>query len=117
MFQTVQRRLPRQRRTPRTTRRDPAQRRRQRRVVPKLVMIVDVLVAQRNPQNPLTHQPLDRMFHRNRRPAIDETRRKPLQQSQPPIGPPQKQCARVRCHRPAVERPLDTAAFHSFKPK
>ena len=91
MFQTVQRRLPCQRPTARTSRRETAQLHRQCRVMPKLIVVVDVLVAQHNPQRTLTHQPLDRVFLGTRRPTIGEARRKPLQQSQPPIGPPQKQ--------------------------
>ncbi len=77
MLQPVQRRLPGQRRTAPLTPFQSTQRRRQRRIVPKIVVVVDVLVAQRNPHNPLAHQPLERVLDARRRTAIDEAPREP----------------------------------------
>ena len=69
-FQPVQRRLARQRRTVRPLRLQLAGQHRQHRVVPQFVVVVQVLIAQRNADHALHHHGLDLVFHQLRRPRV-----------------------------------------------
>ena len=114
-LQTVQCALARQRRTLRPPRRELADHRRQHRVVPQLVVVDQVFVAQGDPVNPLTHQRRDLMLDQVGIAPIHEAFPEPIDQPQRPRRHAQQQAARVRCHPTAVERRFDTAPVHRFK--
>ena len=103
VLQTVQRRLAGQRRAVPATRLQAAQNRTQNRVVVQLVVVDQVLVAQRDPEHPLAHQHRHVVHNPIRRAAVRETPREPLHQTDRPVRRAQQQRARVRGHRPAAE--------------
>jgi hypothetical protein len=86
MLQPVQRRFPRQRRTARPPRRQLAQDRTENRVVAKLVVIEQILIAKRDPDHPLAHQRHQPVLDIGRRPPVAEACRKPPKQPDSPIG-------------------------------
>jgi hypothetical protein len=116
-FQPVQRRLARRRRAVPTPRRKLAHQNRHHRIVPKPVVIDEVLVTQRQAEHTLTDQGPHFVFHQVGPPAVPEARRKSLHQPDRPIGRPQQHRSGVRTDRPAVKRRLNSAAFHRCKSK
>jgi hypothetical protein len=91
------------RRAPRMARLEPAGKQRHHRIVAQLVVVVHVLVAQRDPDHPLAHHRADLMNHLARRASILETRRKAIDQAKRPIRRPKQQRAGLRAHSPTVE--------------
>jgi hypothetical protein len=71
-FKTVEGRLPRHRCAVRSARLQLAGQHRHHRIVPRLVVIVDVLMARRDPEHPPPNQCSDSMFNQFRPPTIDE---------------------------------------------
>ena len=88
-LQPVECRLTGQRRTILATRRQLPRQYRQRRVVAQLVVIDQILIAQRNPKDALPDQRFDLVLDQLRRAAIGETCGKPLDQPNRPIRCPQ----------------------------
>ena len=111
VLQTVQRRLARQRRAIPPTRLQPAQNRTQNRVAAQLVMVHNVLVAQRDPEDPLAHQRRHIVHNPIRRATVRKTSRKPGHKTYRPVRRPQKQRPGVRGHRPAPEIRHNIAAL------
>ena len=73
------------------------------RVVAQLVVIDQILVAQRQGKDPLPDQRSDRVLDQIRRPAVGETIGKPIDQTNRPVCCPQQQGARIRGHLAAVK--------------
>jgi hypothetical protein len=103
-FQPVQRRLAGQRRTIRTLRRKLSGQHRQHWIVPKFVVVVEVLVAQRYADHSLQHHGRNLMLHQCWHPAVGETPGKPLRQPDHPIRLTQQQRTGIRGYRSTIER-------------
>lgn len=116
-FQPVQRRLAGCRRAVPTPRRKLAHQHRHHRIVPKPVVIDEILVAQRQAEHMLPDQRPHLVFHKVRPPAVPEARRKTIDQPDRPIGRPQQHRSGIRADRPAVEAHLNPATFHRCKSK
>ena len=82
-----------------------ARQHRKRRVLAQFVMIVEVLIAQSQAEDALSHQRLDRMLDIARIAPIDEAS----------VDLPQQQRAGVRGDVPAVETSHHRAPFNRFK--
>ena len=85
---------------------------REHRIVAQLVVIDEILVAQRDPDDPLHEQGLDAVLDQLRAAPVDEAPREPAHQIERPVGSAQQQGPGVRGHRAAIERrdhlaPLD----------
>src|SRR5439155_286619 len=75
----------------------------QQRVLPQLLMIIQILVSQRQTVDPLRQQLLHRMLHKNRVAPIQKALGQPRQQVQPPVGLPQQQPTAVSGQRSSIE--------------
>jgi hypothetical protein len=85
-LQPVQCRLACNRRAILAPRRELARQYRHHRIVPQLVVVVEILVAKRDPENPLTDQGRDLMLDPLRMPLVVKARRKPVHHSDRSIG-------------------------------
>jgi hypothetical protein len=94
-----------------------ARQQRHHRIVAQLVMVVQVLVAQRDAEYPLPYQRADLMLDQLRAPPIRKAGGKPIHQPERPIRRPQQQRARVAGQRPAVEPRDNAAPFYWCKSK
>ena len=116
-FQPVQRRLAGHRRTILAPRLKLAGQHRHHRIVAQLVVVVEILIAKRNPKYPLAHQGHDLMLDQILPPHVVKARRKPSRHSDHTIRRAQQQCSGVRRDRPAVERRYHFTAFNRCKSK
>jgi hypothetical protein len=85
--------------------------------VAQLVVIDQILVAQRNRQNPLTDQARHRVFNQIGRTVIGKTAGKALDQPELPIGGAEQHRPGLRCHRAAVKRRHHRASLDRCKTK
>jgi hypothetical protein len=85
-LQPVQRRLTGNRRAILAPRRELARQDRHHWIVPQLVVLVEILVAQRDPEHPLTDQGRDLMFDVLRTPLVVKAQRKPVHYTDRSIG-------------------------------
>jgi hypothetical protein len=92
-----------------------ARQRRHQRVVTKLVVIVEVLVAERDAEHALPDERGDRLLDEPWVSRVAETSRKPPHHIQTPVGGAQQQAAGVGRQRPAVELGHDRTAFNPSK--
>ena len=115
VFQPIQRALATQRRTVGTARLQPIREQRQNRIETQVVVVDDVLIAEREADDPLADQGAERMYHPARIAPVPEARRGPIDQADGTIRRPQQQRPGIRRHRPAVERCFDTAAIEPFE--
>ncbi len=115
VLQTVQRRFAGQRRTVPTTPLKPAKRHTQRRIVAQLVVIQQVLVAQRNGKHALAHQGRNIVHNTIRSAAIRKARRKPVHQTDRPVRRPQQQRAGVRRQHTTAKISYNLAPFKACK--
>ena len=83
----------------------------------QLVVVDQVLVAQRNPEHPLTHQARHLVYHQVGRTVIREATGKALDQSDLPIGSAEQHCPGLRGHRPTVKRRHHFPPFNRCKAK
>jgi len=83
--------------------------------VPQLVVVDQVLVAQRNPQHPLAHQAHHLVHHQLGRAMIGEAAGKALDQSDLPIGGAEQHRSGLRGHRAAVKGRYHLATFNGCK--
>ena len=104
MLEAVQRALARQRRAALAPSTELVGQQRQQRVVAQGVVIVEVLVAQREARDPLSHQGPDRVLRQTRIAPVRETGGHPVEQPDAPVGLPQQQGSPVRSDRAAIER-------------
>ena len=86
-----------------------------RRVLAQLVVVVEILMAQCQAEDPLTHQRLDLMLHIARVAPVTETPRKPTDQPKATIHLAQQQTSRVRGDVTAIEASHHRAASNRFK--
>ena len=86
-------------------------------IMPKLVMVVHVLISQRDANNPLHHQGFDRMLDVARVTAVPETRGQAAGQAENPIRRAQQQRSRVAGDLPAVKRGAHRPSFDACKSK
>ena len=116
-FQPVERRFAGQRGTIRAPRGKLAAQYRHDRVMAQLVVVDQVLVAQRDPEHPLTHQSRHRVFDQLGRTVISEAAGKALDQADLPIGGAKQYRPGLRGHRPTVKRRHHLAPFNRCKAK
>jgi len=102
-LQPIERRFARQRRTVLAPGGELAGQHRQDRVVPQLVVVVEILVAERQPEDPLADQRLDRMLDRLRYPRIAEASGELPDDPGRPARLPKQQCAGIGADHAAVE--------------
>jgi hypothetical protein len=88
---------------------------RHHRVVPKLIVVDKVLVAQCDSDNPLADQRRHRVLNLSLRPAVAEAGGKALDEPDCPVRGSQQQRTSIRGHCPAVERRHHTAALDHSK--
>jgi hypothetical protein len=116
-FEPVQRALAGQRRTVAAGGRQLVRQRRQHRVMAQLVVVVEVLIAQRNANHPLHHQRLDRMLGVGRIAAVLEAGRQAAGQPQHPICGPQQQGTGIAGDGATIKGRNNRAAFSRCKRK
>jgi hypothetical protein len=85
--------------------------------VAQLVVIDQVLIAQRDPEHALPNQRPDLMLDQLRGPAVGKTLGKPLDQSDRPVRRPQQQGTGIRGHPAAVKPRHHRAPFDACKTK
>jgi hypothetical protein len=110
-FQPVQRRFARQRRTVRSVRRQLASQHGQHRIMPQFVVVVEVLVSERDAYDALHHHRLDLVFDKIGCPRVGEAGGKALGQPKRPVGLAQQQGTGVRGDRATVEARHHLAAI------
>jgi hypothetical protein len=88
--------------------------RRQHRVVPQLIVIDQVLIAQRDTEHPLRHHRLDRVLDLCLHAAVVEAGGEPRHQADRAIGRPEQQRPGVRGHLTAIERSHHLAPLDHF---
>jgi len=81
----------------------------------KLVMVVEVFVAERNGEDALPDERAHAVLDQIRRPTVSKAGGKALDEADSPIRRPQKQAARVRRDRPAVEIGRHVPPFNAPK--
>ena len=84
----------------------PARQHPHQRIVAQLLMIVEVLIAQRQPVDALRQHLRKLVLDKHRRAPVGETRRHPLQQTDLAIGLPQQQRTAIARHLPGCETGL-----------
>jgi hypothetical protein len=114
-FQPVERRLAGGRRAVLAARRELAGQHRHHRIVPQFVVVVEVLIAERDAEHPLADQGHHLMLDQVLATYIVKARRKPLRHPDRPIGRSQQQRPGLRRDGAAVERRHHLAAFHGCK--
>ena len=114
-FQPVQRRLAGNRRAVLAAGCQLARQHRHHRVVAQLVVVIEVLIAKRDPEHPLRQQGHDLMLDQMLSACVVEARGKPLRQLDRAIRRPKKQRPGIRRNRPAVERAHNFASFNRCK--
>jgi hypothetical protein len=117
-LKTIEGRLPRHRCAVRSARFQLAGQHRHHRIATKVVVIVEVLVTQRNPEHPLTNQGRNAMFDQFLPAIIIETPGKPINQPDYPIRRRQQQGSGVRRDRSPIKTTHNFAASNGskFKP-
>ena len=114
-LQPVERRFAGQRRTIRAPRLKLAAQHRHDRVVPQLVVVDQVLIAQRNPQYPLAHQARHLVHHQLGHTVIGEAAGQALDQPDLPIGGAEQHSPGIRGHRATVKRRHHLPSFNRCK--
>jgi hypothetical protein len=103
VLQPVQRALARQRGTTGAVRLQLAGEHGQHRIVPQVVVVDEVLVAERDAEHPLADRGGQPMLDPVRAAGVAEARREPPDQADGPICRPEQQRAGIRGDRPTVE--------------
>jgi hypothetical protein len=116
-FQPIERRFARDRSAIPPPRREFARQHRHHRVVPQFVVVVQILVAQRQAEHALADQCAHFMLDQHWRTCIAEARREPIDQPDRAIRGAQQQRASVRRNRPAIERRNNGTPFDACKSK
>src|SRR6478752_9542179 len=83
----------------------------------QFVVVVEILVTQRDPEHPLTDQRRNLVLDQVLAPLVVKARRKPIDQSDRPIRRAQKQSTRIRAHQPAIKSRFHSPAFNGSKSK
>ncbi len=116
-LQPVERRLAGHRRTFLTPRLKLAGQHRHHRIVAQLVVVVEILVAERDPKHPLTDQGRDLVLNQISPPLVVKARGKPSRHSDRAIRRSQKQRSRIRRHQAGIKCRFHSAAFNGSKIK
>ena len=117
VLQTVHRALAGQRRAVPAPALQLVREQRQNRIVAQRVVVVDVLVAQRKPDDALAHKAPKRTLDILRRAAVVETARNPADQIDGPIGLAQQKGPGIRTDQTAIKGRNNTAAFKALELK
>lgn len=113
-LQTVQRALAGQRCALRTTLRlKLAQQRANHCIVPQMLMVVEVFIAQGHGEYALADQRPERVLDQLRIALIDKTLRQPIHQSDRLIGFPKQHRPRIRADRAAIKRRDHSASLYA----
>ena len=115
MLQPVDRALPRQRRAILALRLQLVGEQRQHRIAAQGIMVVDVLVAEGDRDNPLADQRGQRVDHLVGAPMVGKARRNASGQPDRLVGLPQQYRPGIRRHRPAVEARHHPPAIEGFE--
>lgn len=115
VLQPVERRLSRQHRTIGAPRFELARKQTQHRIMAQLVMVVQVLIAERNAMHALRNQRFQAVLYLILIAAIAETGRGTTRQADAPVDLPHQQSAGVRGQHAAIERSCDFATPKGFK--
>jgi hypothetical protein len=83
----------------------------------QLVMVVQILIAQRNPEHALGNQRLHPMLDQISTAAIGKAARKAIQQADRPIGRPQQQSAGISRNRTTIKSGDNITRFYASKSK
>ena len=83
----------------------------------KLVVVVEILITERNADNPLHHQRLDGMLGIGRIAAVPKASRQATGQAQHPIGRPEQQRTRVAGDGATIKGRNNRASFSRCKRK
>src|SRR5438132_9465790 len=116
-LQPVQRRLARNRRAILAPRFELARQHRHHRIVTQFVVIVQILIAKRDPEHPLADQGRDLVLDQFRTPHVVKARCEPIHHLDRSIRRAQKQRSGIRGDRAGVERRYHLASFDRFKSK
>ena len=116
-LQPVERALARHRRAVLAPRRELAGQHRHHRVVAQLVMIIEVLVAQRDPEHPLAHQGRHLVLDQLLPPRVPEAAGEALDELDRTIRRTQQQCPGIRRDGAPVERRHHRTSFYRCKIK
>ena len=116
-LQPVERRFAGHRRAILAPRRKLAGQHRHHRIMAQLVVIVEVLIAERDPEHPLADQRRDLVLDQFRAPLVVKARRKPIHQSDRTIRRSQQQRSGIRRHQAAIKCGFHRAAFDDSKIK
>ena len=114
-FEPVQRALARQRRAVAAGGHQLVRQRRQHRVMAELVVVIEILIAQRNADNPLHHQRLDRVLGVGGITTILEAGRQATGQPQHPVRRPQQQGTGVTGDGATIKRRNNRTPFGTCK--
>ena len=114
-LQPVERRFPGHRGTFLAPRRELARQHRHHRIVAQLIMIVEILVAQRDRIHPLADQRPHRVLDQLRTARVAKARRKSIHHSDRSIRCSQQQRSGVRRHQAAIKRSFHRAPFDNSK--
>ena len=90
---------------------------RKQRIVPQRVVVVEVLISQRQAKDSLANQRGDRMFNQRGIALVDEAARRALDEPNRLVDAPQQQRPGVGRHRPCVETGHHLALFDRCKIK
>ena len=93
----------------------PIRQQRQGGIVAQLVVIVDILVAESDPADPLPEQRPKPVHHQFRRPMIDEAIRHTIEQTDRRSAMTQQQGPGIATDRPAIEGRHHATAIEGFK--
>jgi hypothetical protein len=117
VLQPVERALAGQGRAPTVPRLEPPQHHARHRIMPQLVVIDQVFVAERDAQHPLAQQGRNVVHNSVAGTAIRQAQGEPFDQPDRPIRRPEQQRAGVRADRPAIDSghdppPIDGCKTH-----
>ena len=86
-------------------------------LVAQLIVVDQILVAQRDPEHPLTNHARHRVLDQIGRAVIGEAAGKPRHQPDRPFGGTQQHCPGLGGHLAAIESGDHRAPFNRYKPK
>ena len=87
----------------------------EQRVVTKLIVVVQVFIAEREGEHALADQGLDRVLEQSWVAPVGETAGHPTDQPEAAIQPPQQQPSGIRCDDSAIEPGHNLVPFNRFK--
>jgi len=116
-FHPIERRLAGHRRTILAPRLKLAGQHRHQRIMAQFVVVVQILIAQRDPKHPLADQSRDPVLDQVGAPHVVKARGKPIHHSDRTIRRAQQQRSGIRGDRAGIERRYHFASFNGCKSK